>query len=191
MRYLLSFLLLIAFVPVAHAVTVPTPDGTYTLISQTGGTQAEPLRVMKLVRYAARGDSQAIINSGEAVVYDQVSGDGVTVDLTTTSKDAAFAGIAATDINTADSNADNASDDLGRRNWGYIVVHGPAVVEVGGNNNAGAGDPFITSTDSTKVTGFEATTDLTSGAEGINGNGGFFLEAPGTSANSRVFVEAL
>lgn len=170
--------------------------------SMPGALQGEPIRVVKLVRYSTRGNSTTSLTSGDAVVYDTVSDDGISVRRTTSSGDGAFAGITAVTILTADSNASSAFDDAGLRNWGWIVVHGPMVANAGtgGTNGNAVGDFFITSVDAGSVT----TLELSRGIAGVTVDtavmrselkrtaaaGGFFLDAAdGTSTSYEVFVE--
>jgi len=190
MKKIFSLLVLSMFLSVsAYAVSPPAYDFTGFAKRQIGAGQAVPVRVVKLVRHSLRGNSAAGINSGEAVVYDTNSADGITIRVTTTSSDATFAGIAVTAIETADANSVSAADDVGRRNWGYIVVHGPVQAEVGGDNDATAGDIFITSVDATKITGVEGTDTAMAGRD-ARGIGGFFLENATDSTNVNVFVRA-
>lgn len=177
---------------VAFATDQPTTIGEIKRV--TGARQAEPTRTFKLVRYSAQ--NLPAIAAGDAVVYDTISDDGVTVRLTTTSADGAIAGIAVTAIQTCD-NANNttASDDEGKRNWGYIQVHGPvsAKVSAGGTNGNAVGDFFITSGDSGAVTTIQnrgsALAASANGLREVAANGGFFLDAAdGTSTTSDVFL---
>jgi len=192
MRKLLSLSAALMFVATqAFAVSLPSPDGTTQNKRQVGGLRSDAVRVVQLVRYANQGPDAATINSGEVVVWDTTSADGVTITTTTTSADGAIAGIAATDIETADTTTSTgASGDTFGRNWGYITIYGPAVAEVGGRNAAAVGESFFTSTDSTKITAWDtenAPTDTGKLADGRPG--GFFLVAPGSdNTNTLVFV---
>lgn len=174
------------------------PSFETTMIKrQAGSRQAAPVRVIKLVRFVAQGPDVASVLSGDVVVYSTVSDDGVSIDRTTVSADGAVAGIACTTIRTSDSTGSaSAQDDAGRRNWGWIVVHGPmtAKVSAGGTNGHAAGDMWITSTDSGAITGVVNST-VTTGASTnevvkiARGKGGFFFSAANASSTTaEVFV---
>jgi len=176
----------------SYAATIPTPDGVYMIKRQIGARAGVPVRVVKLVRHSSADPDTATINSGEAVVWDTNSADGVSVRVSSTRADGAAAGIAVTDILTSDaSTAASASDDEDGRNWGYIVVHGFALAEVGGTTDSGgvgavAGALMIISSDSTKVSTPSSTT-FTADAAGAFG---FFLQTPTSSTTQAVFVTA-
>ena len=173
---------------------VPEPDDPGILKRITGGRQSVSTKVYKLVRFANRGPN-ALVDSGDVLVWDTVSDDGVAVSLTTTSADGAIAGIAVTQIESADSASSSAADDDGRRNWGYIIVHGVTAADAssGGHNSANVGDPFVTSVDSGAITTLQdrATGAPTNTAGVRNGlaSGGFYLDTPGvTDTSVQVFV---
>lgn len=190
---------------VAFALDNPSDVGEIKKVR--GSDQATPTKVYKLVRYVRNGVNDVAVVSGDALVYSTVSDDGVSVNLTTTSGDNAFAGIAVTAIQSSDSlTTTSATDDIGRRNWGYIQVHGPCLAKVtaGGTNGNSAGDLFITSTDSGAITGMQgatvsgdnasttsSNTNLTRTIRNAASSGGFFLDAgDGTTTMAEVQVEA-
>lgn len=194
---------------VAFAIDAPPDPG---IILRVEGTSADTsTRVYKLVRFASNilTGSVQTISAGEAVVYDTISDDGITIARTTISGDGSFAGIAVTSIVTNDHTTGvSAADDAGNENWGYIIIHGPvAALQMGGSNAAAVGDPFITSRDNGAITSLERTSYDASGSgltastaiynnaarqsKAASAKGGFFMDAP-TDNNSRVdvFVEA-
>ena len=194
----LSLALLLASVfsfvslPSAHAIGEPN-FAEWENKSDKGGDR-HPARVLKMVRNPLRGQDDTSLVSGDVVVVDTVSDDGLTVTRTTNSHDNAIAGIVVTTIPTADSNSTIYTEDRGRRNWGWIIVHGPANARItaGGAGGAAARDAFITSTDSGTVTDANAISggnDADTLATAM-GRGGFFLDAPGASDTSaEVFVQ--
>lgn len=151
-----------------------------------GRRQGDQAAVIVLVRNSGASASSTALNivSADAVVYDTNSDDGVSVRLTTTSADGALAGIAVTAITSSDATSGtSAFDDNGRRNWGYILVHGRCLAKTsaGGTNGNNIGDAFITSVDSGAITTFAL---LNSDAGGVNSalktstaTGGFFYDA--------------
>lgn len=195
MKKLFSIVAILGFVATsAYAIDEPTFNNQVKLRG-VGAKQAEATRVVKLVRYAENTQDAPSLTSGDAVVYSIVSDDGVSVVRTTTSWDNAFAGIVATTIQSSDSaSTGSAADDIGRRNWGWIVTHGPTVADAsaGGTNAHAAGDPFGTSSDATAVTSFAAVnTNSAAIQKRTAGKGGFFLDAgDGTTTSYEVFVMA-
>lgn len=182
-------------------------EPTFESVTKLGPNQRQgvAVREIKLVRYTSRDANAITINSGDAVVYDTNSDDGVSIRRTTTSADGALAGILVTQILTADGNSTSALDDAGRRNWGWALVHGPVVANVtaGGTNVHSIGDPFYTSKNEGSVTTLETFTySMDSGvtlatynsnalhySKKISASGGFFMDAASASdTTAEVFV---
>lgn len=186
-KMMLVFALLFTFAGTSHAIDFPTDIGE--IKSVKGGRQSEPSRVYKLVRYADEGNNTATISSGTAVVYDTVSDDGVTIGLSTTAGSASFAGIAVTSIYTSDtSGSTSAADDEGRRNWGYIIVHGPTTANTTSGADGTAGDAFYISGDSGKVGKAPVLTSATTVS--VARSGGFFMDTFSAATSVDVFVVA-
>ena len=129
------------------------------------------------------------------MLFRSISDDGVSVNLTTTSADGAFAGFAVVAIPTAEASSTTIYDDEGRRNWGWIIVHGPmtANITAGGTSAAGVGKAFITSTDAAKIAGYPtAAADagwVTTATQSGTSVGGFFLDAPAAGdTTAEVFI---
>ena len=171
----------------------------YVIKRGVGSSQGDAVREVKLVRFSQQAQNASGLVSGDLVVWDTNSDDGVSIRTTTTSADASIAGIVATAISTADSVQNSAQEGAGRRNWGWIVVSGPMVVEINdGDNDAAVGDFFITSTDATvactienRVAG-QATHVENGGLRELSAMGGFFLDTPtagDTSAEVYVRLE--
>lgn len=167
-------------------------------VAGAGGTTQ--VTTLKWVRHSSQGPNIAGIASGDVVVYDTVSDDGISVRLTTTSADGAIAGIAVTAIPSSDNatgSTGTAFDDYGRRNWGWILVHGRIIAKTsaGGTNGNSIGDAFITSTDSGAITSlisFDTSTvaqNLNRAAKASQASGGFFYDtSDGTSTTYDVQV---
>lgn len=159
-----------------------------------GQKQGEPVREVKFVRFASRDANATSILSGDVVVYDTVSDDGVTVTRSIVSGDCSIAGIAATTILSADGSAVSAFDDAGRRNWGWVVVHGPmtANITAGGTNAHAARDPFYTSRDEGRISGPQTGDGAPQAAvlRMATSTGGFFMDAAVASETTAdVFVK--
>lgn len=179
------------FVSSVSYAGVPDPTVPGIKKREVGARQSEPIRVFKLVRFPrlTSGVNTAALASGDVVVYDTVSDDGISVCTTTSSHDNAVAGICVTTIQTIDIAAGGiAADQEGYRNWGWIIVHGPAFAKttLGAGSGVVANDMWITSTDAGAV-GY-----VTSGqVNGIHyqGAGGFFFDTgSATDTQEKVFV---
>lgn len=166
-------------------------------VAGKGGTQQTV--TLKWVRYSEQAQNGASIVSGDAVVYDTVSDDGVSVSRSSASADGAFAGIAVVTIQTSDTVQNSPFEGNGKRNWGWIIVHGKAVANItaGGAANCSAGDGFITSADAGVVSCYQTvpTAYLNNayfaGVVRKQAMGGFVFDAPAaaTDTSIEVFVE--
>lgn len=195
--YFLVLSLCLLSVP-AFAIDEPTYRSNTQKLQVAGSYQSDAYREVRLVRNPqTHGDGVRMV-SGDAVIWDTGSDDGVTVALTTTSADGAFAGILVTAIPTTDQACSTAFDHVGRANWGWVCTYGGptlAKVSAGGTNNHSAKDFFITSADSGAVTTIaNRTTTLAvqvGGQREVAASGGFFMDAA-TAANTleEVFVKA-
>ena len=194
----LSLLSVFVLGGVAFAVNQPNDPGIKKHL--TGTDQATPSKVYKMVRLSNSGLDSASRVSGDAVVYDTNSDDGVTVRTTTTSADGSFAGILVTALQSSDAvTGTSAADDIGRRNWGFIQVHGPCVATVGagGTNNHSVGDFFITSTDAGAITTIQNRAGAGAlvivregGLREVASKGGFFFDAAvAADTQAEVMVE--
>lgn len=160
-----------------------------------GQKPGEATRTYKFVRYGLVNPNAGSLSANEVVIYDTTSDDGVTIVKTTTSADGAIAGIVVETIQTAEAGSiTSAADDAGRRNWGFIQVHGPAIAKVrGGGNTCLAKSPFVTSGDSGAVTSLECSTstNAVSRPDLLKAShfGGFFMDnCAGTAVTETVDV---
>ena len=204
MKKLFIVLSFLAFIGsgVANALPEPTYSGWDNKskfaqqVAGKGGTQQTV--TLKWVRYSNQAQDGASIVSGDAVVYDTISDDGVSVGRSSASADGAFAGIAVVTIQTADNAQNSAFEGVGRRNWGWIIVHGKtsANTSAAGSASCSVGDGFITSSDAGQITCYQtaptvylngAYTNTTARRDAI---GGFVFDAPAVGDTSiDVFVE--
>lgn len=191
----LSFLAILATSGVAFAVDQPSAVGEIKKVR--GADQGEQTRVFKLVRNPDRSQNGATIVSGDVVVYSTVSDDGISSARTTTSNDGAIAGIAVTNILTSDATTSgNVNDDAGRRNWGFILVHGmtTANITAGGAANCSAGDAFVTSSDAGQISCLQnVSAALEQGQLNAvirrDSKGGFFYDAPSAATDTSIEVQ--
>ncbi len=163
-----------------------------------GGNDGVATKVFILVRNGDRTADTSALNSGDVVVWDTNSDDGITVTTTTISHDGAVAGILVTALETADTGSITAADDTGRRNWGYAQVYGVVLANsgVGGVNNVIAGGLVITSGDAGSITAIEI--DLSSDTTGVMtaysaaaATIGFFMNDDDATASHRIFLRIL
>ncbi len=202
LRFIALFLGLVFVGGVAYAGNQPDYE-SYQEKANATQKKGVPVRTLKLVRNGAASPNASTISVDSVVIYDTTSDDGVTVTMTTTSLDGAIAGVVASGSNIPTSDATSgttASDDAGRRNWGWIVVHGPATAKAiaGGTNGHSVGDSFFTSTDAGAVTTMGPLSNASASFDGTaltarmkRRNGGFFMDAAdGTSTTYDVFVTA-
>ena len=184
---------------VAFAYPDPTIAGwdnksKYAQQAGQGGTRQTVTLVW--VRYVDQAQNGASIVSGDAVVWSTVSDDGVSVTRSSASADGAFAGIAVVAIPTADTVQNSPFDGYGRRNWGWVLVHGKTVANItaGGAANCSAGDGFITSSDAGQisclqnVSGTLNTTELNAVVR-RNSKGGFVYDAPAAATDTSIEVQ--
>lgn len=194
----------LALVVAAPAFAIDDPNfANYVIKRGTGARQSEAVREVRLVRYGVQGNAGLSqtrdLASRDLVVWDTVSDDGVSVRMTATSTDGAIAGIVASaTIQTADGVQNWVGEADGKRNWGWIVVSGKAVVNLaigGGGNGPSVGDPFFTSRDTGTATYLEAhsndaVADMRHNIRAGTTRGGFFFDAPTTGdASVEVYVQ--
>ena len=185
-------LLSLALVAVMALIATPSyaANGPYDIgeIKGTPRRQGEPVRTYKLIRFSTRGPNIASLASNDVVVYDTNSDDSVSVRTTTTSADAAIAGVVQMTIQSADSNATSAFDDAGKRNWGYILVHGPAKVSIGTGSSFTVGQAWMTSADAGKAGNWAAPTAYDTKMSNSPVGGFFYDTATASDTTAEVFV---
>ena len=127
MKKLIISFLAIAFLLGGGVVYAFRDDGNPHQLRASGATDADPVRIYQLVRYAEDGANSVKLTAGDVVVWDCVSDDGISVNIYSAvqSVDAVAGVVVSPEIPTADNTAGtSAVSDLGHRNWGYIQVYG-------------------------------------------------------------------
>lgn len=130
MKKLLFSLLIISLIIGGGVALAYDDGGRPNLKFSSGGTAADSLNILVLVRNpevsAPTATFTGDLSKGDCVVWDCVSKDGVTVNVVTrgTSTDAVAGVVVSTKIPTDDNVGTYASDEIGRRNWGYIQIYG-------------------------------------------------------------------
>lgn len=190
-----------AFAIGAAGRDTPATSGA-RLENNVDGKEWDAPKVITLVRWPFNnngGVSQTNVAapvSGDVVIYDFVTADdGVTIRKTSTSADGAVAGVLVTSIQTSDSAEGTSSTfDSGRRNWGYMMIHGPVIANLtaSGGNGCSTGDAAITSTDVGKVTTLEndGISPNFAQVKAAGNKVGVFMDSCSSATTNRVFVEA-
>lgn len=130
----LIYSILLAFLLAGNGVAFSySNDGNDHLIEGPGGPASDPVRVYSLVRYADQGPNRPSLSAGDVVIWNCVSDDGVTVALVGDGAGSAdaVAGVVVSPTIPTDDQAGagfTASQELGRRNWGYIQKYGLCTV---------------------------------------------------------------
>lgn len=154
MRFLSVLLAVLLIAGTAFAGITGTPQATDVIfVDGHKEATAVPAVYVKLVRYAFMdpSDIAPALNSGDVVVYDTTSADGVTISgavTQLTGQGIYAAGVLVTEINTAD----NATFDDEGDNWGYMAVSGYCLARC--DSASVAGNPLIVADAAVVDTGF-------------------------------------
>jgi len=194
-KLLLAILLIVGLVSSVYAATY-----NFNADGQKGGTgvgdimgqgksQAEPHKTFRMVRWMNAGGATRYTASADFIVVWNATAsgdDGITVSTTTTTGDAAVAGVLANNVTLVSTEIRQyATDDTGRRNWVWLQTYGLCRVDTQGI--VVAGDAMGTGSIAGKAADWIASaSDPT-----VNGNAGFFYEGDSTSSgteNVRAFV---
>lgn len=141
----LLILLVSAFVPM---VAFAYPDDGSVADKWSNPNPNDPYKIFTLVRYPSTSANEPGLSKGDVVIWDTVSDDGVTVNISTstgvfnnTSSIDAVAGVIVSTLIPSADQANSAGGDINRRNWGWMQVYGynSTVNITGGNALAGTG----------------------------------------------------
>ena len=168
---------------------------------KSGGTAADPVRVIQLVRNPmftavgqAGGDAtySQSLSSGDVVLWDLISDDGVTVNIVgeggiSVSNDAVAGVVVSSTIRTADGVSQSAVADIGKRNWGYIQTYGYFSGAHVDASAITAGDGLKASS-TTRKAGTGAWVGVNATGTGNNGSIGFAFDTSSSVGNAEVFV---
>lgn len=108
----------------AHA-DQPTGDG-YSIMGQGGQAGLTPRTLVIPVRYGLRSAVALSLSSGDVVIWDTTSADGMTISACVTDNDSTFAGVLISTIQTADSSSLRRNS----RNWGKMAIKGYCLAKV-------------------------------------------------------------
>ena len=205
-----KILFVVLAILLSASVAFAAPDPTHTRgtvegpgavgeIRGNGNFPSECYRTFRLVRYANCNANDMHISPDNAVIWDTVSDDGVTVMLSTTSADSRVAGVAVSHILTADAAGNTAAQDIGRRNWGYIQTYGLCQVSLDECGGFLVGNAIaLGNLNPGKVTGYAGSgtiieifgsTDVSADIQGVMG---FAMDTATTSSNNaEVFLKGL
>ena len=130
-KFLFSILLAISLVGSGLAFAY-NDGGAVNNKEMSNGSPADPVRNYVLVRWpeVTTGDSQLAtgnaLSAGDVVVWDCLSDDGVTVNISSVISSAdAVAGFVVATITQDTVAAVSAVADIGHRNWGFVQNYGP------------------------------------------------------------------
>lgn len=157
----------------------------------SGGPVGTPVRVYTLVRYPVFSPNVPSLSAGDVVLWDTISDDGITINTmgeggVTISNDAVAGVVASLAIPTADVQGNTATQDVGRRNWGYIQTYGLNTDCNIDGTTITVGQALIPSSVARKAS---ATVGANTNDISIANPLGFAFDATSTSANGRkVFV---
>jgi len=163
----------------ASYAAAPASDNV-SILGNGGAIGISPVTQIVRVRYGLRGNSTATLSSGDVVVWDLTSADGLTISKCVTDNQQNYAGVLVTDILTADSSAVRGET----RNWGYMVTQGYCLANVD-TSNATAGQGLYAN-GATLVTSF-GTVDLAGGTI-ISQDIGVLLADTGVDGLMRVWL---
>jgi len=185
MKKLLSFViaaLLVGAVNVHAAVnSVPKPASEGVIYEHPVGAKiGTPRTVVIPVRYSCRSANAATAQSGDVVVWDLTSADGVTISLCSVNNAISYAGVLVTDILTAE----NSETDHSQRNWGYMAIKGYCLAKVT-TANATTGKALCTNgsqgSGTTYVGAFGTLGEITPNTDGVSVDIGVLLTDTGTN----------
>ena len=128
---LLVALLVLGLASLSYADT-PAGDG-FEILGQGGQAGLTPGTLVVRVRYGLRGLSNPSLASGDVVIWDTNSSDGLTISACITSNDTTYAGVLTSTIQTADSSTVRRN----ARNWGTMAVKGFALAKMDGPSTGG------------------------------------------------------
>lgn len=191
MKKLFSFVALLGVLFCGTAFAAyDLPDYASYQVEGSNATIATAVRVVRLVRNPISGANGISFSSGDVLIYDTVSDDGVTVNYPTncgisTSSDA-VAGVAVGSIPTSAAVGNSAAEDIGKINWGYIIIYGPAQVNHDGTT-VSAGEGLRASATSGKSTSSCTVSDAGTVAVGTDALG-FALDASSSTEVIDAFV---
>jgi hypothetical protein len=142
-RFAFIALLIVGLATSAYAVKNNYASNNVVIFGASGGPSGTtpPTEIVK-VRYPTQcllaNNSGGNVSSGDVLIWDTNSADGVTVSkdiLDAPTDSAAFAGVAVVDILTADSSGTTGQE----RNWGYMAIKGYCLAKVD-TSEAGTGE---------------------------------------------------
>ena len=119
--------LLICGVAQAAVNTIPTPASRAVIYrTATGSPITEAATVIVPVRYGNADDNAPSLASGDVVIWDTTSADGITISGCITDNAVIYAGVLVTTIATADVTDVTAN----ARNIGFMAIHGFCLAKV-------------------------------------------------------------
>lgn len=124
----------VSFAEFPQSENVVDIGGNYGSVGTT-----PPTKILR-VRYAMQQANAMTISSGDVVIWDTTSKDGLTISACVTDNASNYAGVLVTSIPTAD-NISQVNQNT--RNWGYMAVQGYALAKVDTSNAATGGKLYV------------------------------------------------
>jgi len=182
-KYLFAFVAMTLMAGNAYALNSPDDPGTY---EGAGFTRDTDPKVYRIVRNPLSGVDSSAFATGDVLIWDTISQDGVTVNLVgntdiSVSNDA-VAGVAVASIPTAGlAVAVDAKSDRNKDNWGVMITRGRALTT--------AGAEVITVGEGLRAGATAGQAAGIAGSTGTSASLGFALEASASGTNEiQVYV---
>lgn len=144
MKKIISLIIIsLLCVGAAYGINYPGSDN-FDIIGNSGGAKGisaatEVIRVRYSFQPAPGAEYTAVgLNSGDVVIWDITSADGISISGCITDEDATYAGVLVTAITSA--NTSNVRADT--RNWGFMAVSGYCLARID-TSGATAGDALV------------------------------------------------
>lgn len=121
MKKMLTILVALSFLFSGTAFAAYPASDNVDILGPSGGAKGiTPATQIVRVRYGMMAGVEPGLNSGDVVIWDTNSADGVTVSACVANNDGTYAGVLVTAVQTADSMTVRGSS----RNWGWMAVKG-------------------------------------------------------------------
>jgi len=125
---LLVSLLVVGFASISYGAANYASDNV-DIVGKFGGAEGiSPFTEIIKVRYGFESKDAPTLSSGDVVVWNETSADGITISACILSGNNAlsYAGVLVTDIQTSDSNLVTRAS----RNWGYMAIRGYCLAKI-------------------------------------------------------------
>jgi hypothetical protein len=131
-------LLMVGIFPIASFAINNPDDSNINIVHKepVGNDAMKPTVEVRRIRYPYTHKDGTTLSSGDVVVWDINSDDGLTISACTVSCDSKIAGVLITNVMT-DDNGTSAGESGNGTNWGFMAVRGKVLAKVCGLINVG------------------------------------------------------